>query len=104
LKILIDFDTFHKNYKAMYHRFLTKDNRYGKVMFFLHRLISSNNILTSISMKTLVNEMKNKNRAYWLTDIVWHMFAGDKPYRRIFRKTMNLFKLIGMIKNVRRWT
>jgi flavin-dependent dehydrogenase len=96
----IDKDSFERNYKKHYHEYFTIDNRYGKAMFFLHRIVSSSSILSRSSINILKEEAKSQEKQHWLSDILWHMFAGDKPYRRIFRKMIILSKLYLILKNI----
>lgn len=96
----IDRDSFEKNYKKRYQRYFTHDNRYGKVMFILHRLVSSSRLISNGCIRVLHEESVQKEKRYWLSDILWHMFAGDKPYRRIFRKTLILRKLLLVLKKI----
>lgn len=96
----VDKDSFERFYKQRYHNFFTVDNRYGKVMFIIHRLLSSNTLISKSSIKILKEEASQKMTKYWLSDILWHMFAGDKPYRRIFGKTFIFRKLLLVLKNI----
>lgn len=96
----IDTDSFDRFYKKRFHSFFTVDNRYGKIMFFIHRIVSSNHLISKSCMKVLKEESSEKIKKYWLSDILWHMFAGDKPYRRIFRKTILIKKLFSVFKNI----
>ncbi len=96
----VDKDSFERFYRGKYHNFFTIDNRYGKAMFFIHRLISGNTLISRSSIRILQKEGSRKMTKYWLSDILWHMFAGDKPYRRIFRKTFILKKLLLLLRNM----
>jgi len=93
-------EAFHDSYRKKYHEYFTVDNRYGKIMFFLHRIVSSSNLISRASINILKHEAEQPDVRYWLSDILWHMFAGDKPYRRIFRKTFIFKKLLLFLKNI----
>jgi len=95
----IDRDSFHRNYRPQFHSFLTRDNRYGRVMFFLYRVTSSNKFFSRICISVLKLESQDPKKKYWMMDILWHLFAGDKPYRKIFGKTFMIWKALRMIKN-----
>jgi len=95
----VDRETFDEFYKKRNQEFFTIDNRYGRVMFFLHRIVSASTLISRASINILKEEANQPGVRYWLSDILWHMFAGDKPYRRIFRKTFILKKLLFMLKN-----
>lgn len=96
----VDRESFENYYKKKFHEFFTRDNRYGKVMFFLHRVVSSSRIISKGCIKVLREESADEKRRYWLSDILWHMFAGDKPYRRIFRKTLTFSKLLLVVRYI----
>ncbi len=96
----IDRDSFERFYREKYHNFFTVDNRYGKVMFFIHRFVSSHGLISRSAIRILQKESSRKATKYWLSDILWHMFAGDKPYRRIFRKTFIVRKWLLLLRNM----
>lgn len=69
------------------------DNIYGKIIFFLHNLTRRSSFLSSLHIKQLQWEKNSSPQMRLLTDILWHTFVGDRPYRRIFRKIIS-WKLI----------
>ncbi len=91
----IDENAFKEHYYPRYNSNLIRDNRFGKVMFFVHNTIASNYHLSLAAISLIREESPLPIKKQWLSNIVWHMFVGDKPYKHIFLKS---FKIIGIFK------
>ncbi|MBI5167718.1 MAG: hypothetical protein HY998_08310 [candidate division NC10 bacterium] len=72
---------YHSRCRSMFGR----DNWYGKLMFTLHRLASSNRVLSRSYLEVVKREQSRPNDASRiLSHVLWYMFTGDAPYKKIF--------------------
>jgi len=95
----IDRDSFEENYGKRCLKFFSSDNKYGKAMFLLHKIVTSSKLISLSCMQILWKEGKDKENPYWLSDILWHLFAGDKAYKKIFKKTFKFSKFLLVFLN-----
>lgn len=76
---------FYENYYVPCLRTFGRDNYMGKLLFSLHRVVSANDTLFRICLEVVQAEQRNeRDKAKRLSTIIWHMFTGDAPYKRIF--------------------
>ncbi len=82
-----------------------RDNRFGRTMFFMHSVIASRGRLGNAVIAAINNEGSRPIERQWMSNITWHMFIGDKPYRAILRSVLNIkevIKLLLMVLGIRR--
>ncbi len=71
-----------------------RDNRYGRAMFFMHTVITAHGRLGGAVIDTINNEGTGPIEKQWMSNITWHMFIGDEPYRAILRSILNIMEMI----------
>ncbi len=82
-----------------------RDNRYGRTMFFMHKVITSSSRIGSALISIIKDEDGKPVEKQWMSNITWHMFIGDKPYRAILRGVFNIaevIKLLLMVLGIKR--
>lgn len=68
----------------------SSDNRYGRLLFWFNDIISHLQPISRVGLWLLKQEQrmpKWEDRAH--TRLLWHIFAGDAPYRQIFFEAFN---------------
>lgn len=61
-----------------------RDNRFGKVVFFLNRLIFSHPVLSRIVYQAVLTERKTRTKERrHLANLLWKIASGDDAYRHI---------------------
>lgn len=74
------------------------DNRSGRNVFLLSRIVFSRPLLSRIVYQALVTEKKTKPaRKRRLTDALWDMASGDSSYRRILRSMFHPASIGSMV-------
>ena len=73
---------FYRYYYLPCRRIFSWDNEAGKLLFFLHRLMAKNRFLFRTSLDMVELEQR-RERGRRLSNILWNMFTGNAPYRRI---------------------
>jgi flavin-dependent dehydrogenase len=74
-----------------------RDNRFGRAMFFMHSVIASRGRLGNAVIAAINNEGSRPIERQWMSNITWHMFIGDKPYRAILRSVLNVMEVIKLL-------
>lgn len=64
------------------------DNRWGKFVFDLTRLIQINKITRKAILNTVIDEQRNRNHPLPLNAILWDIFTGNAPYKNIFLRAI----------------
>jgi hypothetical protein len=60
-------------------------------MLFLHNKIMANKFLATVEIEQLIDEQDNAtNSDQKLSQIIWHLFAGELPYRNIMLKILDV--------------
>ena len=77
-----------------------RDNRYGRTMFFMHSVITAHGRFGSAVIDTINNEAAMPVEKQWMSNITWHMFIGDKPYRAILRSVLNIAEVIRFLLRI----
>lgn len=77
---------FKRGYWSRARRLIVQDNLYGRVLFKVNDLISRSELVVEAHLRTATAEWKVSRL---LQDILWNMFTGNIPYRRIFWKCLN---------------
>jgi flavin-dependent dehydrogenase len=66
------------------------DNTFGRLMFFVHNRMMANRYLAATEQGQLLHEQgSSQNGDERLSRIIWHLFAGDLPYRRIMLSALD---------------
>ena len=74
------------------------DNRSGRHVFLLSRIVFSRPLLSRIVYQALVTERKTKPaQKRRLTDALWDMASGDGSYRRILRAMYHPASVVSMV-------
>ena len=93
---------FRQGYHKQAKKLIIKDNFYGRALFRVDDFISQRDQLAKIFFQ--LTNPKNKNSiAVRLQQILWNLFTGNIPYRKIFLKTLKpllLFRLFLAIINI----
>jgi flavin-dependent dehydrogenase len=95
----IDANSFYLGYYKRARNLIIKDNYYGRFLFFANDIISSFPLFTQAHI-SLAKE-KNKNfSAIQLRKILWNMFTGNVPYKRIFKDALNFSLQFELLKRL----
>ncbi len=81
------------------------DNRFGRVMFFIHEADTYSSRIGNAVLSIINAEGKAPIERQWMSNITWHMFIGDMPYRLILKSVLNfsgLVKLFLIIIGIRK--
>ena len=92
---------FHNYYYLPGRRLFAWDNHIGRLMFYIHRIFSSSDTLCRICLDMAQREQadgKDPNKI--LSTILWHMFTGNVPYRRIFFKGLSASLLVEFLRSL----
>jgi flavin-dependent dehydrogenase len=84
----IDSGSFANHYHGQARKTIIRDNRYGRILFFLNDVLSTLPGLQKIHID-LAADHKDSLPARTLHSILWNMFTGNQPYKSIFRKAVN---------------
>ena len=80
----VDRASLKKHYAPVVKRF-ELDNRFGRVVFLLSRMVFSNPKLSRVVYQALITERKTKRQQQrQLNSVLWKIASGDDSYRRIF--------------------
>ena len=61
-----------------------RDNRYGRIIFWLSRWVFSHPALSRVLYQAILTERKTTRQAHWrLAPVLWQIASGDENYRRI---------------------
>jgi flavin-dependent dehydrogenase len=85
----VDASSFHNHYYKPAKKLIIHDNIYGRLLFGLNDLISSSALLSK-SHISLAKKGKESNASKKIRSILWDMFTGNIPYKKIF---FNMFDL-----------
>jgi flavin-dependent dehydrogenase len=84
----IDRQSLKRCYAPVVKRF-DVDNRYGRVVFLLSRVVFSRQVLSRIVYQALLTERKTKRKQdRRLAAVLWRIASGDDSYGRILRAMM----------------
>ena len=86
----IDEAAFREDYDRNCITTFARDNRYGKAIFFLHKITASDRHLGKGVISLIREESEIPVEKQWISNITWHMFVGDKPYRAILRSLLTV--------------
>ncbi len=75
-----------------------KDNRFGKVVFFLNRTAFSHHILSRTLYQAVLTERRSKREAdRYLENLLWRIASGDDTYKSIFRSMLMIKTFKGVL-------
>jgi flavin-dependent dehydrogenase len=90
------------SFKSYYHRLAKKqiirDNIYGRLLFFISRLISSVSLLSKAHLK-LAKKRQLSGPPQKIRALLWNMFTGNIPYRDIFKISLDLSLHLSLLFN-----
>jgi flavin-dependent dehydrogenase len=79
---------------------ISRDNRFGKIVFAVTRIIQRKRFMRHGVIKTITNEQKKKKGTLYLSTILWDTFTGSAPYRDVFIRTLSPIGLIRLLGNM----
>lgn len=69
---------------------ISRDNRFGRMVFLLHRITFSTPVVSRVLYQAIFTERKKKLRSNRrLEHILWSIASGDAPYRDILRQMLH---------------
>ena len=93
----VDSDSLSGYYYRKAKKHIINDNYYGRFLFFLNDVISSSSLLSQ-SHLSLAKDGKRASKK--LRSMLWNMFAGNIPYKEIFRISLDLKLQIALLKKI----
>jgi flavin-dependent dehydrogenase len=93
----VDSESFSSHYHREAKKHIINDNYYGRFLFFLNDVISSSSLLSQSHLSLAKDE---KYASKKLRSILWNMFAGNIPYKEIFRISLDLKLQISLLKKI----
>lgn len=84
----ISSDDFTKGYWPICQA-ITRDNRYGKIIYWAVGIIKKNRFLTRAVMRMARWEQTKDNRQRRISRVLWDMFTGSAPYRDVFYRCLH---------------
>ncbi len=85
----VDRESLRRGYAPVVKSF-DRDNRYGRVIFLLSRLLFSHPALSRVLYQAVLTERKTTPQDRWrLATILWQIASGDESYRRIFGRMVH---------------
>lgn len=79
---------FQRHYWPVY-RSITRDNRFGRLIFTVVHQIKAFDLLLRGVMKMTGREQVSRDAAKRMSLVLWDMFTGSAPYREIFFRTLD---------------
>ncbi|MEW5815116.1 MAG: hypothetical protein AB1798_06930 [Spirochaetota bacterium] len=79
---------FNTGYFKRVKKIIVKDNFYGRILFKINDLVSGSTFLSEVLIKALTNENRYSEMKD-IRDVLWNMYTGNIPYKRIFLKFIN---------------
>jgi len=84
----IDAESFAAHYHRPARKIIVRDNRYGRLLFFLNDVLTAAPAMQSTHID-LAGQEKGSRSARILRSILWNMFTGNQSYEAIFKKALN---------------
>lgn len=97
----IDTVSFSSHYYKRAKSLIADDNAYGRFLFLMNDIISSMPLLTK-SHLSLVREEKPTLSSWKIRSILWNMFTGNIPYKKIFYMSLDIKLQISLFWNTLR--
>jgi hypothetical protein len=86
----VDRDSLRRHYWPVVEE-VHRDNQFGRVVFFLNRLIFSRPVLSRMLYQALITERKTRPKhKRGLAEVMWKTVSGDDSYRRILGHMLGL--------------
>lgn len=85
----LDDRSFSRHFYRRAKDIIVDDNRYGRALFFLNDVIASMPLLARAHL-SLTKKNRNTRSSEKVRYILWHMFTGNIPYRKIFRALLDI--------------
>ncbi|MGB2907363.1 MAG: hypothetical protein WBB73_09680 [Candidatus Aminicenantaceae bacterium] len=84
----IDARSFAAHYLRPARKIIVRDNRYGRLLFFLNDTLTTASSLQSTHID-MAGQENDSRPARMLRSILWNMFTGNQSYEAIFKKALN---------------
>jgi len=81
-------EDFRAHYAPLLRR-ITTDNQYGRVVFWVTRLIQQLKFLRRGVLRTVSFEQRQADGARRMSTVLWDTFTGSAPYREVFMRTLH---------------
>jgi flavin-dependent dehydrogenase len=81
-------------------RKIATDNFFGRLLFFIWETIRRTPFLSRVWVRAVASEINQPSQSQALTRILWGMFSGDEPYRRLFWISLSHSALMNIWKGV----
>ncbi|UCE93277.1 MAG: cyclic nucleotide-binding domain-containing protein [Flavobacteriaceae bacterium] len=79
---------------------LDRDNRVGKFIFFITRMIQKNSLLKKGLLRTVIKEQNSDRSKFHMSLALWDVFTGSEGYRNIFKRFLSLSLFFAYIRNI----
>jgi len=92
---------FRKHYDRWCREMFEMDNIFGRLMFYVHNRMMANMRLAATEQEQILFEQRYTSmNDRKLSKIIWHLFAGDLPYRKIMLLTLDMALQMRMLKRL----
>ena len=81
-------------------RDLDLDNRVGRFIFFITKIIQKNTFLKKGLLRTVIKEHNSEKSKFLMSSALWDTFTGSEGYRNIFKRFMNPSLIFNYIRNI----
>jgi flavin-dependent dehydrogenase len=91
--------SFQNSYKKVC-RDLDKDNRVGKLIFLVTRIIQRSSLLKKAVLNSVLREQRATNTKKLMSSALWDTFTGSASYRNILRRFFHPLLLFNLIRGI----
>jgi flavin-dependent dehydrogenase len=89
---------FRRYYARPMRRWFVRDNRFGRITFFIYDFIVKHTFFSRVLLQALVHSPASRWNRY-LKQIIWNLFTGRERYEKIFWQFVNpLFQLFMLVQ------
>ena len=81
-------EDFRKHYAPLLHG-ITKDNQFGRILFWVMRLLQQLKVLRVGVLRMVAVEQQQAGAARRMSTVLWDTFTGSAPYREVFLRTLH---------------
>ncbi len=81
-------EDFRRQYAPLLQQ-IAIDNRFGRVVFMVTRVIQKVNILRRGVLRTVSSEQQQASGQRRMSTVLWDTFTGSAPYREVFMRTLH---------------
>jgi flavin-dependent dehydrogenase len=81
-------------------RAIKSDNRYGRVIFQIVKIIKKSRILTRATMRMARKEQNQNRKNRRMSLVLWDLFTGSAPYKEVFFRSLHPGFISGVISSI----